>query len=379
MPPMKNLDLAKQLAKEFATRADEADRVGKLPDEDIVALKESGYLGLSVPRAFGGWELSLRDCVVAQLELAQGSTSTALVAGMQVHIFGHQREARSWREPIYEQFCQEAAQGGLFNSIASEPQMGSPSRGGLPATTAVSTADGWCLNGHKTWSTGGRHLTHMLVQTAINGETAGVILVRQGTPGVRWEDTWSDALSFRASESNDVFFEDVLLPLDHLVEEGKGRGVPNVWFPLIMSAVYLGTAVAARNSTIRYALERVPTALGKSIATLPKIQRQIGEMDVALQAAQSLLLDVAGEWVGDDEQRSAFLPRIAAAKMMVTQTANMATDMALQIAGGSSITKALPLERYFRDVRAGAMQPPSGDTALELIGRAAIEARKEAD
>ena len=152
--------------------------------------------------------------------------------------------------------------------------------------------------------------------------------------------------------------------------------MPNVWFPMMMSAVYLGTAVAARNSVIQFALERIPTALGKPIATLPKIQRQIGEMDVALQAAQSLLLAVAGEWTGDDAQRTAYLPRIAAAKMMVTQTANMTTDMALQIAGGSSITKALPLERHFRDVRAGAMQPPAGDTALEMVGKAAIEARK---
>jgi alkylation response protein AidB-like acyl-CoA dehydrogenase len=58
--------------------------------------------------------------------------------------------------------------------------------------------------------------------------------------------------------------------------------------------------------------------------------------------------------------------------MMVNRTANDVTDLALQIAGGASITRTLPLERYFRDVRAGSMQPPSGDTALELIGRAAI-------
>jgi alkylation response protein AidB-like acyl-CoA dehydrogenase len=60
--------------------------------------------------------------------------------------------------------------------------------------------------------------------------------------------------------------------------------------------------------------------------------------------------------------------------MIVTQTANSVTEKALQIAGGTSITKALPLERHFRDVRAGSMQPPSGDTALEMVGRAAIEA-----
>jgi alkylation response protein AidB-like acyl-CoA dehydrogenase len=136
----------------------------------------------------------------------------------------------------------------------------------------------------------------------------------------------------------------------------------------------LGTAVAARNHVIQFTLERVPTALGKPIATLPKIQRQIGEIDINLQAARSLLLEVAGQWTGDNEQRSQFMSRIAAAKMIVTQTANSVTEKALQIAGGTSITKALPLERHFRDVRAGSMQPPSGDTALEMVGRAAIEA-----
>jgi alkylation response protein AidB-like acyl-CoA dehydrogenase len=139
-----------------------------------------------------------------------------------------------------------------------------------------------------------------------------------------------------------------------------------------MSTIYLGSAIAARNCVIQFALDRVPTALGKPIATLPKIQRQIGEIDIALQAARSLLMEVAQDWTGEEDGRDAMSARIAAAKTVVTNTANDVTDKALRIAGGSSITKALPLERYFRDVRAGSMQPPSGDTALEIVGRAAI-------
>lgn len=364
---------ARQLAADFATRADEADRIGKLPVEDINALKQSGYLGISVPTEFGGAGLSLRDCLAAHLELSQGSTSTAMVVGMQMHVFGHQRETRSWRAETFAQFCQEAAQGAIFNAIASEPAMGSPSRGGLPASTAVSLPDGgWVVNGHKTWSTGGVHLTHMLVRVDVEG-VAGNVLVRQECPGVRWENTWSDSLSLRASDSHDVFFENVHIPADYLIERG-GKAVPNVWFPLVMSTIYLAAAMSARHHVIRYALERVPTALGKPIATLPKIQRQIGEIDIALQAARALLFEVAGEWTERDEDRAAISARIAAAKTVVTETANKVTDQALQIAGGTSITKALPLERFFRDVRAGSMQPPAGDTALELVGRAAIAA-----
>jgi alkylation response protein AidB-like acyl-CoA dehydrogenase len=200
------------------------------------------------------------------------------------------------------------------------------------------------------------------------------ILVLQDTPGVTWVETWSDSLSLRASDSHDVYFNDVVVPADHLIQRGitPAQAVPSAWFPMVMSTVYLGTAIAARNSVIQYALERVPTALGKPIATLPKIQRQIGEIDLALQAAQALLFEVAGAWTGDAENRRKVYPRIVAVKHLITETANEVTDKALRIAGGLSLTKSLPLERYFRDVRAGLMQPPSGDTALEIIGQHAI-------
>lgn len=371
-----HLDLARQLAQTFASRADEADKEGALPAADVEALKQSGYLGLSVPQEFGGWGLSLRECVAAQIELAQGSPSTAMVAGMQLHIFGHQRESRTWREEKYEAFCLAAANGSLFNSLASEPELGSPSRGGLPGTTATPKEGGYLIRGRKTWSTGGQHLTHLLVRVALHDEPA-VILVRQDAPGLSWLKTWGDSLSLRASDSHDALFDDVWVPADHIVEQGQGKKSHTIWFPLIMSSVYLGAALAARHSVIRFALERVPTALGQPIATLPKIQRQIGEIDIELQAARSFLLAVAGEWTGNEVDGEKFMSRIAAAKTFSTETANRVTEKALQIAGGQGITRALPLERYFRDVRAGSMQPPSGDTALELVGRAAIHDLEE--
>jgi alkylation response protein AidB-like acyl-CoA dehydrogenase len=367
------VSLAQQLAADIATRADAADKQGVLPAADVAALRQSGYLALSVPRDFDGHGLSLAACVAAHIELAKGSPSTALVAGMGLHIMGHQRETRTWNDAAFEQLCRAAVNGGLINSAASEPQLGSPSRGGLSATTAVATDDGWLLNGHKTWTTGGRHLTHILVRANIEGEN-GTILVEGDRPGLRWENTWQDALSLRASDSHDLHLENVLVPHENLVERGGKSSKPNLWFPMIMASVYLGAALAARDWVIGFALERVPTALGKPIATLPKIQRQIGEIDMRLQAARALLLEVAGSWRGGEARRHALFARVAAAKVMVTETAVAATDKALQIAGGSSISGDLPLGRYFRDVRAGSMQPPSGDTAYELIGRAALEA-----
>jgi alkylation response protein AidB-like acyl-CoA dehydrogenase len=374
MPVNSPIDLARRLAADFATRADDADRQGKLPPEDVQALKDSGYLTMSIPQEYGGAGLSLRDCAAAQLELAQGSASSALVVGMQLHLFGNARENHPWEEAIFERLCREAVNGGLLNTAASEPTLGSPSRGGQFESIATPAPDGgWMVNGHKSFVTGGKHLTHMLVRLMVEDEP-GVIVVRNDAPGIEWVETWGeDSLSLRASDSHDVRFNDVYVPAENLIECGKrDEKTPNAWFPLIMAAVYLGSALAARNTVIRFALERVPTALGKPIATLPKIQRQIGEIDVALQAAQGLLLEAAGLWTGDEADAGVY-PRIVAAKHLAVETANRVTDQAMQIAGGSSLTRDLPLERYFRDTRAGMMQPPAGDTALEIVGRAAIE------
>jgi alkylation response protein AidB-like acyl-CoA dehydrogenase len=206
-----------------------------------------------------------------------------------------------------------------------------------------------------------------------------LLLVRGGADGLLWDETWRDALSLRASDSHDLHLREVYVPPENLIDCGApAEKPPEAWFPLLVTCVYLGAALAARDAVIRYALERVPTALGKPIATLPKIQRQIGEIDVALQAAQTLLLAAARDWHGSADQRRALLPRLTAAKYLAAETAAAVTDKAMRIAGGASIGGGLPLARYFRDTRAGLMHPPAGDTALEIVGAGAVEAFRQA-
>lgn len=375
------VNIAQQLAVAFAARANDADIEGRLPQADIDALKTSGYLGMSIPREYGGAALTLRQCIDAHLALAKGSTSTALVAAMHLHTLGHASETRPWDEQAFAAICQAAATGELVNAVASEPRLGSPSRGGLPETTATVNGDTLVINGHKNWTTGGSHLDHLVVRvTLIDGDdTEGAMVwVPAHSQGIRVDATWSDSLSLRASDSHDMYFEDVHVPKANILQHDNQKAASNtVWFPMLMAATYFGAALAARDTVVKYALERVPTALGKPIATLPKIQRQIGEVDLALQAAQGLLLSVADEWQDihpntPAEKRAVMRPKVAAAKHLAIETALSVTEQCLKIAGGASIGRELPLERYFRDVRAGIMHPPSGDSALELVGRAAL-------
>lgn len=376
------LAAARHIARQIAARAQAADRARRLPSADIADLRHSGLLGLVVPRTFGGSGLALRDAVAVQLILAQGSPSTAIVTAMQHQVLGHARELSAWPAARAAEFFAAAAGGALFNAVASEPALGSPSRGHVFRTEAHRDGEWLVVNGHKNWVTGGEHLTHLLVQLKLEDRSA-VVLVEGDRPGLRWEYTWRHALSLRASDSHDLHFEDVRVPAHHLITQRtpKASRPANVWFPLLLAATYLGAALGARNALIRYALERVPSALGRPIATLPAIQRQIGALDYRLQAAEALLHEVAGRWDdasaaadADGAQRRAFLPQIAAAKTMALETATAVTAEALSIAGAGSLTDRLPLEMYFRDVRAGMMQPPAGDTALTMIGRHAIEA-----
>lgn len=363
--------LAKDLAKKFSVRASAADKCGELPKEDVQDLKAFGYLGLSVPKEFGGWGSPIAECVAAQLELAKGSGSTALVVAMTLHVMGHARETQAWSAAHYEALCREVAKGALVNAVASEPRLGSPSRGGLPDTFAVRDGNNLVINGHKTWTTGGAHLDHLLVRLRLD-EEAVTVWIPAHTPGLRWEKTWGDALSLRASDSHDLFLENVIISEDRILETSQTKSSPNVWFPLLIAATYLGVAVAARDETIRYAKERVPSALGQPIATLPAVQRQLGDIELALQSAIALLTQVSLEGSASNRDDRSFVPKANGAKQVAVETAIEVTDKCLRLAGAAGLHKDLALERYFRDVRAGLMHPPARDVVLEGLGKVTL-------
>ena len=123
---------------------------------------------------------------------------------------------------------------------------------------------------------------------------------------------------------------------------------------------------------MQYATDRVPSALGKPIATLPTIQAHVGEMDIALLTARTLLWSVADEWDVSTSRRPGFAGPGGAAKMVATNTAVQIVDLAMRVVGGTSLTKDLPLERYYRDVRAGLHNPPMDDMTLILVGKSAF-------
>ena len=371
MPSETPVQIARRLAAEFAGRAAEADAAGALPPEDLFLLHRSGYLKLVLPAAWGGRASGLEELAAAQVILASGNASTALVAAMTVMLAGYARDAGHW-EGERERLFAIVREGGLVNALASEPELGSPSRGGLPGTRLTPQGNEYQLDGHKTWSTGGRHLSHLIVLAALDDKPVQV-LVPNHAPGVTWHETWGRGLSLRASESHDVAFDKVRLGADQLLGLGTAPASekPNPWFVALVAATYLGTARAARDAAVDFALQRVPSGLGHPIAELATVRRQLGALQSDYFSAKAALLRAARAW--DDERQA--LP-LALAKRVASEAALRVTEGALRLAGGTGLSHELPLERHFRDARGSFGHPPGGDALLERLGTELIDKRR---
>lgn len=374
------LQRSARLAEQFAADAAQYDATATFPSAHFAALQANGYLGMTVPQAYGGEGEGVLAMVLAQERLAQGDPSTALAVGWHLSQIGKQAHCQSWPEPVRTAVFRAAAEtGALINAVATEPETGSPNRGGLPTTQAVRLPDGrWRLDGRKSFATMAPALRFFLLSaTVAESGDLGWFLVERNTPGLQIDETWN-ALGMRATCSHDLIVSDLTLPSSALVETRSQRSrVPTDGWNLHVPAVYLGIAQAARNFAIRYAQEREIAGVG-ALATQPKVKEQIGRMELALLPARTLLFTLAQRWDEEPEQRASLTPSVAACKVAVVEAAMAVVDLAMRLAGGSSLSRRLPLERYYRDVRAGLHNPPMEDVALaQLAAQALAEAERE--
>jgi alkylation response protein AidB-like acyl-CoA dehydrogenase len=374
------------LAARFSERVQVNDVASVFPRENYRDLHEAGYLRLALPVAYGGEGADVFDMVLAQEILGRGDASTALVVGMMLSLLGRVIDDRAWSDDVLADICGTLArEGGTINNCVTEAELGSISRGGLPAMTGERAEGGWRVTGRKIFVTGApvlRFLATAVVlppsEAAPQGELVSAI-VEGGSPGLSIDDTWSGALGLRGCGNEAVNYDHVFVPDARIVERiavGGPRKAPgtNGW-NLPLAALYLGIGQAACDVAAHYANNRVPPALGKPIASAPHVQQWLGEMDVTLRAARAVLHDAARTFVAGNVPRD-FGATIAAAKYLCTNAACTVTETALRVAGGFSMTRDLPLERYFRDARGGLFQPPQDDLALGMIGRAALAAEK---
>jgi alkylation response protein AidB-like acyl-CoA dehydrogenase len=356
----------------LAAHAPAHDSDGSFPWPGIQAVHEAGLLTASVSERDGGRGLSARETVEVFSALGQGDPSVALIAAMTVAQHAFHAASPSWPAGLYATVLSESAdRPTLLNAVRAEPELGAPARGGLPATIARRTADGWAVSGRKGFATGSEGLAYHLVWVITDepDQLVGHVIVPGDDPGVRIERTW-DHLGMRASSTHDVIYEDVRVPFENFSGAPVGT-VPNngaVGGPIALAvpALYVGVAQGALAAFGDFARDRVPTSLGRPIATLERIQSVAGEARAQITQAELVLSAVAAQ-IDDGRAEAASL---GAVKLLTSRAAIAAVQEIVAAIGNPGLTRSLPFERHLRDVLCARPHPPQDDAALVAAGRA---------
>ncbi|MBP2242811.1 alkylation response protein AidB-like acyl-CoA dehydrogenase [Cytobacillus eiseniae] len=372
--PEDRLELISQLSKGFLSRAQKLDEDGSFPFENISELKKAGYTSLTIPKKYGGEAISLFDFVRFQEYIARGDGPTALSIGWHMGIIKDLGEKNKWNEAIFQMLCEDVKKGALINNCASELQTGSPTRGGKPTTTAVWNDNHWVINGRKNFTTMSPVLDYFNVTATIaENDKVAYFLIPRSAKGVEIDETW-DSVAMRGTASHDLVLHQVQIERDYLVEYIEpGKKAASGWL-LHIPACYLGIAQAAASYAIDFAKSYSPNSMEGTISDLPNIQQKIGEIELELMRARHFLYSIANQWdqSGEDE-RNLMNPELGAVKLTVTNSAIKVVDLAMRIAGARSLSQKNPLQRYYRDVRAGLHNPPMDDMTISALAKRALK------
>jgi butyryl-CoA dehydrogenase len=368
-----------ELKVTLASHAEEVDRDSSFPWAGIEALHEAGILTATVSEQFGGrggFGSAVQTARIFET-LGAGDPSVALIAAMTV--FSHLGHV-VWPEELYRQVLRESAERPtLINAIRAEPELGAPARGGLPATTVRRTSGGWVLNGHKGFATGSEGLAYHLVWAVSEEKEGDVPLIGHvivparagdGSPaeGIRIERTW-DHLGMRGTSTHDVIYTDVEVPEENFrgvpVGSVPNNAAPSSAVSLAVPALYLGIARSAQEFFVKFANERVPSALGRPIATTDRIKTVAGEIEAQLVQAEEVLFGIARKVDENDSQAPA---RLGVAKLLITRSAISAVEQAVAALGNPGLSRHNPLQRHLRDVLCSRVHPPQDDAALIAAG-----------
>ncbi len=362
------------LAETFAARAAQHDRAASFPAGNFAKLREHGLLALTAPQALGGEGAGLLP-VTALIETLGGAcASTALVLAMQlIHLHVLSRNP-NWPEALRAQVIETVVrEGALLNALRVEPALGSPSRGGMPETIARRDGDSWRLSGRKLYSTGAPGLSWMLVwaRTDEAEPRAGLFAVPARRQGVTIVETW-DQLGLRASGSHDVVFDsaigfaaDIRLPAAWQTKDQTEQH----WLTLVIAALYTGVAGAARNWLLTFLRERVPANLGAPLATLPRVQEAVGEIEALLATNRRLIASAAAD---HDSGNPPSAIECGLIKTTAAENAIEVVQRAVKLTSNHGLARANPLERHLRDVLCARIHTPQADAAAIAAGRLAL-------
>lgn len=356
------IDVARDLAAEFARGASDRDRDRILPWEELKTFSASGLWGITVPRAYGGAGVSAVTLarVTAIIAAADGSLSQI----PQNHFYALEVLRSGGREGQQRFFFNKALQGLRFGNALAEISHRDFKR----RTRLVQTSGGLVLHGQKFYCTGAIY-AHWIPTLAVDdNEVQQLVFVPRRSPGVNVTDDW-DGFGQRVTGSGSVAFDQVQVQPEWVIPFQSSFERPTPIGPLaqlIHAAIDLGIGQGAFAATLPFIRDRARPWIDAKVATAatdPLTLAGLGEVSLRLAAAEALL-DQAGEAVDaaiaqtNETTVAEASIAVAAARTLTTRAGLLAASKLFEFTGTSATLAADNMDRHWRNVRTHTLHDP---------------------
>ena len=377
----KEHEMARTLFREFAEKevkplAQEVDETEEFPRETARKMAKNGFLGIPVPKEYGGQGCDPLTYVMCVEELSKVCGTTGVIVSAHTSLccdpimtFGTEEQKQKYLVPL--------AKGEKLGAFGlTEPGAGTDAQG--QQTKAVADGDDYIINGSKIFITNGKE-ADVYVIFAVTGviEKRGrkikeitSFIVEKGTPGFTF-GTKEKKMGIRGSSTYELIFTDCRVPKENML--GKlGQGFKIAMHTLDggrigIAAQALGIAEGALERTVAYTKER--KQFGKPIAALQNTQFQLADMATKVQAAQLLVYKAAMAKATQKEYGF----EAAQAKLYAAEVAMEVTTKAVQLHGGYGYTREYDVERMMRDAKITEIYEGTSEVQRMVISAALLK------
>ncbi|MCR5547117.1 MAG: acyl-CoA dehydrogenase [Lachnospiraceae bacterium] len=356
----KKHEMARALFAEFAEKevkplAQETDENEQFPEETVKKMQKLGFMGIPIPKEYGGQGCDTLTYVLAVEELSKVCGTTGVIVSAHTSLccdpiltYGTEEQKQKFLVPL--------AKGEKLGAFAlTEPGAGTDAQGAQ--TKAVEDGDEWVLNGSKCFITNGKYADIYIIfaVTDVIEDARGrknkrfsAFIVEKGTPGFSF-GTKEKKMGIRGSATYELIFEDCRIPKENLLGvRGKGFGMAMHTLDggrIGIATQALGIGEGALQCTIDFVKER--KQFGRPIGAFQNTQFQLADMATRMEAAKYLVYKAAMA----KQTQKVYSVEAAQAKLFAAEAAMAVTTKAVQLHGGYGYTREYDVERMMRDAK----------------------------
>ena len=358
------LEAAHALAAVAREQAAKRDRQRQLPWSQIEAFTQSGLGGITIPREFGGPQVSYVTLAEVFAIISAADPALGQIPQNQVGILNLVLNTATQAQK--EQLFSSVLKGGRIGNAG--PERGSKNTLDLKARITAE-GDAFVINGQKFYSTGAL-FAHWIAVKALNDEGKQVIaFVQRATPGLRVVDDWS-GFGQRTTASGTVLLNNVRVDADLVVDNWRINESPNIQgavSQLVQAAIDLGIAREAIADTIRFVRERSRPWIDANVernSDDPYVVADIGKLSIELHAAEALLrkaahvLDDVSAYPVDAQAAARASIAVAEAKVLSTELSLLASEKLFELSGSRATLAEFNLDRHWRNARVHTLHDP---------------------